>query len=171
MGTIMPLNEVPNHKRKLKRHGSQDSSSVRSAMKKDAPVVKTDINVTWDEKAIAEHDKLRGTRQIIEEPDTPFVKYASIDSEEISDLDLGTGAATNLGAAYENRHKNAGIEPVDLNEVNKAIVAEIAEAKAGEEEKKRQIDFRKKRSAHYNEFQKVKEMREKMARGELDEDE
>ena len=29
-------------------------------------------NVSWDEEAIAEDDKLRGTRQKILEPDTPF---------------------------------------------------------------------------------------------------
>ncbi|CAE8599186.1 unnamed protein product, partial [Polarella glacialis] len=30
--------------------------------------------ITWDEAAIAEHDKLRGTRQKIDEPDTPFAR-------------------------------------------------------------------------------------------------
>ena len=29
-------------------------------------------HVTWDEKTIAEHDKERGTRMIINEPKTPF---------------------------------------------------------------------------------------------------
>ena len=28
--------------------------------------------ITWDEDTIAEHDKLRGTRMKIDEPDTPF---------------------------------------------------------------------------------------------------
>mmetsp|Transcript_141502 Transcript_141502/g.257173 ORF Transcript_141502/g.257173 Transcript_141502/m.257173 type:complete len:420 (+) Transcript_141502:169-1428(+) len=35
---------------------------------------KTNQRVTWDEKAIAEHDKERGTRQKIDEPDTPFIR-------------------------------------------------------------------------------------------------
>merc|ERR1719197_2206386 len=30
--------------------------------------------VHWDEQAIAEHDKERGTRQKIDEPDTPWVR-------------------------------------------------------------------------------------------------
>ena len=32
-----------------------------------------------DEKVIAEHDKERGTRQKIDEPDTPYVYYSDID--------------------------------------------------------------------------------------------
>lgn len=35
---------------------------------------KPNQRVTWDEKAIAEHDKERGTRQKIDEPDTPFIR-------------------------------------------------------------------------------------------------
>lgn len=35
---------------------------------------KPEARVTWDEKAIAEHDKERGTRQKIDEPDTPFIR-------------------------------------------------------------------------------------------------
>ena len=29
-------------------------------------------SIRWDEEAIAEHDLLRGTRMVIDEPDTPF---------------------------------------------------------------------------------------------------
>ena len=32
-------------------------------------------SITWDEETIAEHDKDRGTRQKIDEPDTPFATY------------------------------------------------------------------------------------------------
>mmetsp|Transcript_43136 Transcript_43136/g.101329 ORF Transcript_43136/g.101329 Transcript_43136/m.101329 type:complete len:614 (+) Transcript_43136:82-1923(+) len=32
------------------------------------------MRVTWDEKIIAEHDKERGTRQKIDEPDTPYIR-------------------------------------------------------------------------------------------------
>eukprot|EP00518_Triparma_eleuthera_P000993 CAMPEP_0182460492 /NCGR_PEP_ID=MMETSP1319-20130603/5349_1 /TAXON_ID=172717 /ORGANISM="Bolidomonas pacifica, Strain RCC208" /LENGTH=53 /DNA_ID=CAMNT_0024659597 /DNA_START=209 /DNA_END=367 /DNA_ORIENTATION=- len=31
--------------------------------------------LTWDEAGIAEHDLTRGTRQKIDEPDTPFASY------------------------------------------------------------------------------------------------
>merc|ERR1719379_2705096 len=41
-------------------------------------------HITWDEQAIAEHDKERGTRQKIDEPDTPFVRspMTASDTEE-----------------------------------------------------------------------------------------
>ena len=39
------------------------------------------------------------------------------------------------------------------------------------EGKKKSKDFKDKRAKHYNEFQRVKEMRERLARGELEEDE
>lgn len=32
-------------------------------------------HLTWDEETIAEHDKERGTRMKIDEPDTPFARY------------------------------------------------------------------------------------------------
>lgn len=38
-------------------------------------------HVTWDEETIAEHDLLRGTRQKIDEPNTPYHYYGS-DQEE-----------------------------------------------------------------------------------------
>eukprot|EP00927_Polykrikos_kofoidii_P057128 TRINITY_DN51236_c0_g1_i1.p1 TRINITY_DN51236_c0_g1~~TRINITY_DN51236_c0_g1_i1.p1 ORF type:complete len:290 (-),score=50.47 TRINITY_DN51236_c0_g1_i1:167-955(-) len=42
-----------------------------------------DLHVQWDEDNIAEHDKLRGTRQKIDEPPTPFVHSpASISEDE-----------------------------------------------------------------------------------------
>lgn len=31
-------------------------------------------HVTWDEDAIAEHDRERGTRMVIDEPKTPYVR-------------------------------------------------------------------------------------------------
>ena len=33
------------------------------------------VHLTWDEETIAEHDKERGTRMKIDEPDTPFARY------------------------------------------------------------------------------------------------
>ena len=40
--------------------------------------------ITWDEEVIAEHDKLRGTRMKIDEPDTPFA-YLEDDGAELAD--------------------------------------------------------------------------------------
>ena len=53
--------------------------------------------LTWDEEAITEHNILRGTRQKIDEPDTPFTTYeeAKDDPEAFSlDDDGGEGGTS-----------------------------------------------------------------------------
>lgn len=52
--------------------GSPTGKSLR--LRKRTRRDKPNQRVTWDEKAIAEHDKERGTRQKIDEPDTPFIR-------------------------------------------------------------------------------------------------
>lgn len=42
-------------------------------------------HVHWDEEAIAEHDKERGTRQKIDEPDTPFIRSPQTASDSEGD--------------------------------------------------------------------------------------
>ena len=63
--------------------------------------------ITWDEEIIAEHDKFRGTRQIIDEPPTPYHytsaagKHEDDDNEEHSGHGiLGQSAGENLN--YDN---------------------------------------------------------------------
>lgn len=46
----------------------------------------SDVHITWDEPTIAEHDKLRGTRQKIDEPSTPY-HYGSGESSTGSDCE------------------------------------------------------------------------------------
>ena len=39
--------------------------------------------VTWDEEVIKRHDELRGTRQVIDEPPTPYEREVkAVDEEE-----------------------------------------------------------------------------------------
>eukprot|EP00639_Heterosigma_akashiwo_P011781 CAMPEP_0206365302 /NCGR_PEP_ID=MMETSP0294-20121207/2762_1 /ASSEMBLY_ACC=CAM_ASM_000327 /TAXON_ID=39354 /ORGANISM="Heterosigma akashiwo, Strain CCMP2393" /LENGTH=84 /DNA_ID=CAMNT_0053811123 /DNA_START=127 /DNA_END=378 /DNA_ORIENTATION=- len=48
--------------------------------------------IRWDEETIAEHDKLRGTRQKIEEPPTPYHEYHNeTDEDMLSDASGGSG--------------------------------------------------------------------------------
>ena len=43
------------------------------------------MKITWDEETIAEHDKLRGTRMKIDEPDTPYnYEYAGTQEGDLS---------------------------------------------------------------------------------------
>ena len=40
------------------------------------------MSIRWDEAVIEEHDKLRGTRMKIDEPDTPYEHYTMADDAE-----------------------------------------------------------------------------------------
>ncbi len=42
-------------------------------------------HVTFDEEVIAEHDKERGTRMPIPEPDTPFLRSSIMSSDDESE--------------------------------------------------------------------------------------
>ena len=46
---------------------------------------KASIRIRWDEETIAEHDLLRGTRQKIDEPDTPFAHHHAAEEETTED--------------------------------------------------------------------------------------
>ena len=54
--------------------------------------------ITWDEDVIAEHDKLRGTRMKIDEPDTPYARYDPADDPDVvQGATLVCGGALTLG--------------------------------------------------------------------------
>lgn len=57
-------------------------------------------HVTWDEETIAEHDLLRGTRQKIDEPNTPYHYYGS-DHED--DAEAGSHHDGEHGAVSPTR--------------------------------------------------------------------
>lgn len=95
-------------------------------------------HVHWDEKAIAEHDKERGTRQKIDEPDTPFVHSpqtasdseggpASSDDEHHRGARSAQGAAsskTALGASFRLGDDMTTVQPaqeVDLSVVGSRL--------------------------------------------------
>mmetsp|Transcript_47943 Transcript_47943/g.111866 ORF Transcript_47943/g.111866 Transcript_47943/m.111866 type:complete len:591 (-) Transcript_47943:140-1912(-) len=56
--------------------GGGDQLSPKAGRLRPRPRKKTkgSFRVHWDEQIIAEHDKERGTRQKIDEPDTPFIR-------------------------------------------------------------------------------------------------
>eukprot|EP00929_Paragymnodinium_shiwhaense_P021283 TRINITY_DN13925_c0_g1_i1.p1 TRINITY_DN13925_c0_g1~~TRINITY_DN13925_c0_g1_i1.p1 ORF type:complete len:647 (+),score=196.67 TRINITY_DN13925_c0_g1_i1:103-2043(+) len=60
-------------------------------------------HVTWDEEAIAEHDKERGTRQKIDEPDTPFIRSP----QQVSDEEEEQHAAKSSSAAASSSSSKA----------------------------------------------------------------
>ena len=52
---------------------------------------KHQIRLRWDEETIAEHDLERGTRQKIDEPNTPFAHHNAAEEETTDEL-IGVGA-------------------------------------------------------------------------------
>ena len=179
---------------------------------------KRSTSIKWDEEVIAEHDKLRGTRMKIDEPDTPFAYGGAEDGlEEVSpdkvgadapmqtDLMVGSpesppggdggggsgggggggsgglgGALAGLGgggsgaagmslatqwSALEGKLESAAVA-ADAGEL--LVGADAVDAMESEADKK--AAFKAKRSAHYNEFQLVQQMRARQAAGEDDDD-
>ena len=45
-------------------------------------------HITWDEKTIAEHDKERGTRMVVNEPKTPYNRLGLPESNYLLDFKL-----------------------------------------------------------------------------------
>lgn len=87
-------------------------------------------HIQFDEKVIQEHDKERGTREIIDEPKTPYER-----GDASMEMDDKTLDFTKL---------NEKIKEMDITEP-------MAVKKAKEAE------FEARRKEHYNEFTKVKE--------------
>lgn len=117
------------------------------------------VSIKWDEDAILEHNKERGTRQKIDEPPTPF-RYGS-DSDPTSEPE-------------ENDHKgmeicNASGPPGEeikhqWNELEAKLNYLSAESKCSMNNNEKQNittdSFKNKRSAHYNEFKVLKTVKQ-----------
>ncbi|CAJ1375843.1 unnamed protein product [Effrenium voratum] len=58
--------------------------ALRGLLYQERPA-RENARVHWDEQCIAEHDKERGTRQKIDEPDTPFVRSPQTSDSEDED--------------------------------------------------------------------------------------
>ncbi len=164
-------------------------------------------HVSWDERIIAEHDELRGTRQKINEPSTPYhyctgddidMSYPStnLQTESICSPDVKADwdesdmvYSVSSNSSLDNNASSSVIErkySVDLMQVgisgkeqskrlmqeirmrlptSKALDEERAARWGGEEvgnsgtTSHAKVDFKEKRTAHYNEFQKMKEWR------------
>ena len=83
-------------------------------------------HVKWNEGELAEHDKTRGTRQVIDQPDTPYIYYDS-DAEEVvkaadpsapggmQSMDLGY-LRQRLGVAKVLQEAEEEIDHADLQE-------------------------------------------------------
>ena len=143
--------------------------------------------ITWDEEVIAEHDKLRGTRMKIDEPDTPFayggmygedVEEGMTESEVTPEGEFGPKPPEAAPPPANAKSPPASLESQFASLEQKlgqaAEAQNVGELKVGaervEEEQNAQSKkeaFKAKRAAHYNEFERVKAMR---AQGLLDDE-
>ena len=116
--------------------------------------------ITWDEEVIEAHNKERGTRMKIHEPNTPYIYY----NEEQDSAKSATGQ---YAGAPKHTPTNAG-GAVDFNELSKKL-SDVKNSKDNKVEcitvnmsdvveKPKNKDFLKKRKAHYNEFQMMKQL-------------
>eukprot|EP00938_MAST-03A_sp_MAST-3A-sp1_P007374 g7374.t1 len=101
--------------------------------------------IVWDEEVIAEHDKERGTRQKIDEPDTPY-EYAVEEEEE---------------------EKTAPIEFNELAAKLDTLKRQRDEGLTDDDVKKKK--FEDKRKNHYNMGARMRAMKEQMKREEEEE--
>lgn len=102
--------------------------------------------ITWDEEVIAEHDKERGQRQKIDEPDTPFLYY-NPEGDEVSGKDPDLAAM--LAEVSAKLEKTKDEEPSSLSASTD--------------------DFAAKRAAHYDEYARLQQWRENPKEEEEDE--
>jgi protein phosphatase inhibitor 2 len=152
-------------------------------------------HVRFDEEIIAEHDKLRGTRQKIDEPNTPYHQH-NVEAVDDDDNASASGAAPSSVSASprvststkvrkssvdftkSSPQKSHALQWGDLESRLKVAKDEVegGEGVGGhtpsddtDDEAPHKREFEEHRKKHYNEFQRVKEWRAKQAAG-LDDD-
>ena len=127
-----------------------------------------DKTLTWDEETIAEHDKLRGTRQKIDEPDTPF-NY-DFDEQELRPAATAASAERGLPTA-------AADASLQLAALSQKLEDEAAKQEKGLDlnwaahdpdcddsvKATKRAKFADKRKHHYNEFERMQQWRAEQA--------
>lgn len=189
-------------------------SSVKPALKRDVDAVaaaaaaaaadaadhdkKEHRHLKWDEKAIEEHDQLRGTRMKIDEPNTPYAQYDSGAESDDSRrpkspacqkptlswdvLQTRLDSVAAVRDAYPSSpssHATGGDLGGDHDDDDDDGDADHPDAAAasggngnGDERKSemRKLEFREHRKRHYNEAEALRKFREEHPGGSDDED-
>ncbi|KAF1317431.1 Phosphatase inhibitor 2 protein, partial [Globisporangium splendens] len=148
-------------------------------------------HVTWDEETIAAHDLLRGTRQKIEEPNTPYHYYGSDhDDDDASAGELGAVSPARSASGREHEPKlEWGELQTKLQRVQDTKQRHASEWDSSDDEGSagskrshfadrdeegmkivKDPKFAEKRKSHYNEYERMKAWRLAHANDE-DEDE
>jgi protein phosphatase inhibitor 2 len=184
-------------------------SSVKPALKRDSDAVaaaaadaadhdnkqnKEHRHLKWDEKAIEEHDQLRGTRMKIDEPNTPYAQYDSGAESDDSRrpkspacqkptlswdvLQTRLDSVAAVRDAYPSSpssHATGGHDGDDHDGDGEHDHADAAAAGGsggggGDERKSemRKLEFREHRKRHYNEAEALRKFREEHPGGSDD---
>jgi len=153
---------------------------VKPALKKEDEAKKkaADRHLKWDEKAIEEHDQLRGTRMKIDEPNTPYAHYDS-------------GAESDDSRRAKSPSQNRVTLSWDVLQTKLDSVAAVRaqfpsspsshaetdhendnDTDVEEDQKKemRKMEFREHRKRHYNEMELVRRYRQEHADEDEDEE-
>lgn len=141
-------------------------------------------HLKWDEKAIEEHDLLRGTRMKIDEPNTPYTHY---DSGAESDDSRRAKSPANQKPTLswdvlQNRLDSVAAvrdaypsSPSSHHETDQSDVDADADPDAeqygadggggGKKDEMRQLEFKEHRKRHYNEMELVRKYRQEHPEG------
>ena len=159
--------------------GSNTPSSYKPkpALKKDDDMVneKKDRHLKWDEKAIEEHDQLRGTRMKIDEPKTPFAQYDS-GAESDSSARAKSPAQQRVTLSWDVLQTKldsvAAVRSAYPSSPGSSHAGEADQSDPEQEWKKeeRRLEFREHRKRHYNEMELVRRFRQEHADDDDDED-
>lgn len=139
-------------------------------------------HVRFDEEIIAEHDKLRGTRQKIDEPKTPYHLHNvdAVDDEGGATASSAAASPKQLGGTDGKQRKSSvdftsqpshQMKWGDLESRLQVAKNEEDEEPKGNSEQQHEAGFEQHRKKHYNEFQKMQEFRARQAAGMDEEDE
>ena len=110
--------------------------------------------IKWDEETIAEHDKERGTRQKIEEVDTPYER----DQRAYEEEDVEDGGARAVGSSRINqvryctdlfRRLNAQLTYVQYRQHQAVVESSSVQAASLAQDSTNDDKFREKRAGHY----------------------
>jgi len=130
-------------------------------------------HVTWDEATIAEHDKDRGTRMVIDEPDTPFVRSPPNEGESCSSsCSLPTGTRFHMPAEedeeVEGRKLSSSSQDIMKSDQGGASASKTSPLRESDvglrleqwlQDPRKENNFAKMRKQHYNEFEMIKRMK------------
>ena len=160
-----PDDEVDDDRHSPPRSGTTTPSrAAKPALKKEPVLSPTEKkHLKWDEKAIEEHDLLRGTRMKIDEPNTPYTHY---DSGGESDGSRPKSPANQRPTLQWDvlQNKLDAVSAVQEAYPNSPIAGEDGEHNSDVEDDRKQemhkMEFTEHRKRHYNEMEAVRRFRQ-----------